>query len=95
MHLGFLGKCYLNTSCDLASLSSTMNLDDRRFLEAIGHRVREQRAALKLTQAELADRCELHRTFLGSVERGERNLAMLSLRRIAKALRMKPAELLD
>ena len=72
-----------------------MNLDDRRFLEAIGHRIRERRMSQELTQAELADRCELHRTFIGSVERGERNLAMLSLRRIAKALRMKPAEFLD
>ena len=67
---------------------------DRRFLEAIGHRIRERRTALNLTQAELAKRCALHRTFIGSVERGERNLAMLSLRRIAKALRVDPAHLL-
>ncbi|CAN5476739.1 hypothetical protein BH11PLA2_BH11PLA2_29990 [soil metagenome] len=43
---------------------------------------------MELTQAELAKRCGLHRTFIGSVERGERNLAMLSLRRIAKSLRV-------
>jgi transcriptional regulator with XRE-family HTH domain len=72
-----------------------MNLDDKRFLEAIGHRIRERRMAMELTQAELADRCELHRTFIGSVERGERNLAMLSLRRIARALRVKPVELVS
>jgi transcriptional regulator with XRE-family HTH domain len=71
-----------------------MNLDDKRFLEAIGHRIREKRTALELTQADLAKRCDLHRTFIGSVERGERNLAMLSLRRIAKALRVPPTELL-
>jgi transcriptional regulator with XRE-family HTH domain len=70
-----------------------MNLDDRKFLEAIGHLIRERRMALGLTQAELADRCDLHRTFIGSVERGERNLAMLSLRRIARALRVAPTDL--
>jgi transcriptional regulator with XRE-family HTH domain len=71
-----------------------MNLDDRRFLQRLGDRVRERRLALKLTQAELAEKCGLHRTFVGSVERGERNLAVISLRRIAKALRTDPADLL-
>ncbi len=38
--------------------------------------------------------CGLHRTFIGSVERGERNVAVLSLRKIARTLRTTPAELL-
>ncbi len=71
-----------------------MNRDERRFLELVGDRVRERRAAAGLTQAQLADRAGLHRTFIGSVERGERNVALLSLRRIAAALRVTPAELL-
>lgn len=71
-----------------------MNKDDRRFLEQVGFRVRERRLAQKLTQAQLAEKCGLHRTFIGSVERGERNVALLSLRRIAAALRVSPAELL-
>lgn len=71
-----------------------MNKDDRRFLEQVGFRVRERRLAQKLTQAQLAGKCGLHRTFVGSVERGERNVALLSLRRIAAALRVSPAELL-
>ena len=71
-----------------------MNRDDRAFLERVGFRVRERRAAAGLTQARLAEKCGLHRTFVGSVERGERNVALLSLRRIAKALRVTPAELL-
>jgi transcriptional regulator with XRE-family HTH domain len=40
-----------------------------------------------LAQAELADQCKLHRTFIGSVERGERKVFIQSLRTIAKALR--------
>ena len=71
-----------------------MNRDDRRFLERLGDRVRERRQAAGLTQAELAERAGLHRTFVGSVERGERNVALLSLRRIARALRTTPADLL-
>lgn len=71
-----------------------MNRDERRFLERVGDRVRELRASAGLTQAQLADRAGLHRTFVGSVERGERNVALLSLRRIAAALRVTPAELL-
>ena len=49
-----------------------MNLHDKKFLSDIGLRVRGHRQARKWTQAELAERCELHRTFIGSVERGER-----------------------
>jgi transcriptional regulator with XRE-family HTH domain len=71
-----------------------MNRDDRQFLQRLGDRVRERRLALNLTQAALAETCGLHRTFVGSVERGERNLALISLRKIAKALRVTPAELL-
>jgi transcriptional regulator with XRE-family HTH domain len=71
-----------------------MNKDERRFLEQVGDRVRERRAAMNLTQAQLAEKCGLHRTFVGSVERGERNVALLSLRKIARALRTTPAELL-
>lgn len=71
-----------------------MNKDDRQFLEQVGFRVRERRLALKLTQAQLAEKCGLHRTFIGSVERGERNVALLSLRKIAAALRATPAALL-
>lgn len=71
-----------------------MNRDERRFLERVGDRVRERRVAAGLTQAQLAERCGLHRTFVGSVERGERNVALLSLKKIAAALRVTPAELL-
>ena len=61
-----------------------MNLQDRAFLRALGDRVRDRRLDLKLTQQELGDRCGLHRTFVGSVERGERNVSVLNLRQIAR-----------
>lgn len=71
-----------------------MNLDEQAFLRDLGSRIRERREALGLTQQQLADRCELHRTFIGSVERGERNVAILNLRLIARALRVPMSELL-
>ena len=70
-----------------------MNLDEQRFLEKLGDRLRERRLARHLTQAQLAEQCGLHRTFIGSVERGERNLSVLNLRIIARALRLPLAEL--
>ena len=64
-----------------------MNLNDKHFLQQVGSRIRELRNARGLTQAQLAQSCGLHRTFIGSVERGERNVAILNLHLIAKALR--------
>jgi transcriptional regulator with XRE-family HTH domain len=48
-----------------------------------------------LTQVDLGEKCGLHRTFIGSVERGERNVSILNLRVIAGCLRVSMAELLE
>lgn len=72
-----------------------MNLDDKHFLQGLGDRIRELRTAHGLTQAVLGERCALHRTFIGSVERGERNLSILNLRLIARVLRVPLADLFD
>jgi len=72
-----------------------MNLSEKNFLRELGYRIREHRQARNWTQADLAQRCDLHRTFIGSVERGERNLSILNLRLIAKVLRVPTAQLVD
>lgn len=72
-----------------------MNLDEQQFLQAVGHRIRTRREGQNLTQAQLGERCGLHRTFIGSVERGERNVAILNLRNIAQALRLPLQDLLS
>jgi transcriptional regulator with XRE-family HTH domain len=71
-----------------------MNRDDADFLRDLGFKIRERRVALGLTQAQFAARCDLHRTFIGSVERGERNISILNLRLLARRLRVPLAELL-
>jgi len=60
-----------------------------RLRQTFAARVREER---KL-QA-LAEKSGLHRTYIGSVERGERNVSIDNIERIAKALDVKPADLL-
>lgn len=72
-----------------------MNLENRRFLKQLGLRLRQYRGERKWTQAEFGERCRLHRTFIGSVERGERNLSILGLRTMAKILRVPLASLLE
>ena len=71
-----------------------MNLDEQNFLQALGLRIRTRREELEWTQAQLAEHCALHRTFIGSVERGERNVSILNLRQIASALRIPLSHLL-
>ena len=47
-----------------------------------------------MSQEELADRCGLHRTYIGGVERAERNVSLLTLELLAAGLRCNPADLL-
>lgn len=71
-----------------------MDLDEINFLRKLGQRIRTIREDRKLTQQQLAEQSGLHRTFIGAVERGERNLSLLNLRVISKALRVPLGELL-
>lgn len=59
----------------------------------IGQKIRELRKAKGFSQEEFAYEVGLDRTYMGSVERGERNLAALNLIRIAKALKIEVGEL--
>ena len=54
--------------------------------ECFGSVVRSRRLAVGLSQEELAARAKVHRTYIGSVERGERNISLLNIHAIAKAL---------
>jgi transcriptional regulator with XRE-family HTH domain len=63
-------------------------------LKKLGARIRELRETAGISQEELADRAGLHRTYVGGIERGERNVGVLNLVQIARALKVKPADLL-
>jgi transcriptional regulator with XRE-family HTH domain len=64
-------------------------------LQRFGARVRAEREKLGISQEELAERSGLHRTYVGGVERGERNIGLLNVIRIAQALGLSPAALVD
>jgi transcriptional regulator with XRE-family HTH domain len=59
----------------------------------LGERVRAHRQALGLSQEALAHESEVHWTFLGQVERGQRNLNLHNLLKLATGLGIDPAEL--
>lgn len=61
---------------------------------AFGAAMRSFREARHLTQEGLAERADLHTTYVSSVERGERNLSLYNIARIAYALEVAPSELM-
>ena len=67
--------------------------NDRDPQIKFGQRVRELRKRAGLSQEAFADLCELDRTYIGGIERGERNVSLMNIHRIASALHVRPLEL--
>lgn len=61
--------------------------------QKFGTRLRQLRLRAKLSQEQLADRAGLHRTYIGSVERGERNISLENIHALAGALGVDVREL--
>jgi len=59
-----------------------------------GTNIRSYRRRLGMSQEELAATLGVHRTYMGGVERGERNLTLRSLERLAERMQVDPVELL-
>jgi transcriptional regulator with XRE-family HTH domain len=57
--------------------------------------VRRRRLELGLSQEELAEAAGVHRTYVGMLERGEKNVTIYNIERIAVALRVEPSRLLE
>ena len=62
-------------------------------LKKFGEKVRQLRKAKNLSQENLADRAELHRTYIGMIERAEKNITLINIEKIAKALEVNISEL--
>lgn len=73
------------------ALDMAKNSTKPPILVAFGQIVREQRKAKGYSQEAFADVCEIDRSYMGGVERGERNLALLNIERIIAALEIKPS----
>ena len=67
------------------------NLKKTALRMEFGKRVRARRHELGLTQEEVAEKAGLHHTYVGSVERGERNIALENIVALARALECPPS----
>jgi transcriptional regulator with XRE-family HTH domain len=63
--------------------------------KTVGRNLRTHRQARGLSQEDFAEFLEVHRTYMGGIERGERNLTLKSLERIADRLGVDPVTLLS
>ena len=80
-------------SNDFVSTTPLGNMDQKKLrrpspelTQVLADNIRAYRRAERISQEELADLCDLHRTYVGSVERGERNVTLSTLETLATAL---------
>jgi transcriptional regulator with XRE-family HTH domain len=64
-------------------------------LKIFGLTVRDFRKRSNMSQERLAELAELHRTYIGDIERGKRNVSLKNILKIAKALKVKPSSLIS
>lgn len=67
----------------------------KEILTKFGKKIRSERQKLEISQEELAFRANLHRTYIGMVERGEKNVTLLNIEKIAKALSLNIKDLFN
>lgn len=66
-----------------------------RIRKKFGKTVRKLRTAKGYSQESFADAVDLHRTYIGAIERGEQNVSLDNIEKIAKALKIKVGELFE
>lgn len=71
-----------------------INKSGKRLIKTLASNVRHIRNEMGISQEELASRCGLHRTYVGSVERGERNVTLTTLDILSTVLEVSAIELL-
>lgn len=68
---------------------------DNDVLILFGKNLKKLRKKNNLSQEDLADKSGLHRTYIGMVERGEKNITLINILKIAKALNVDIKEIMD
>lgn len=68
---------------------------DKDILIKFGNKVRKERIKRGFSQESFAEKVGVHRTYIGMVERAEKNITLININKIAKALGMKLGELLE
>lgn len=75
-------------------MGASYSKEEKVYLLKVGDNIRQLRTDIGLSQEKLSFACDLDRTYIGSVERGERNISIINLKKIAKALKTHPSDLL-
>ena len=70
-------------------------MPDQPLIDAFGKRIRRLRTDRGLSQEQLAELTGFHRTYIGMIERGERNLSLSNIGMFAKVFEMSVSELMD
>lgn len=70
-------------------------ISDSEILKKFGERVRQLRKQKDISQEELAHRADLHRTYIGMIERAEKNITLLNIEKIANALEITVKEIFE
>jgi len=65
------------------------------MLKQFGTRIKQLRHEQHISQEELAEKCDLHRTYVGGIERGERNPSLKNIYKIASAFQIELEELFE
>ena len=82
-------------SATIGAMPRTSGKHDKdKLLVLFGDSVRVRRKALKMSQEALADYAGIDRSHIGKIERGERNVTLLNMARIAEAMKCKLSEIL-
>jgi transcriptional regulator with XRE-family HTH domain len=71
-----------------------MAVEGKSELRALGDAIRAERKKFEVSQEDFAEMCDLHRTYVGQVERGEKNISFINILRVSRALGVEPSLLL-
>lgn len=74
-------------------ISTVMKRPRSDILTRFGHAVRKRRMEMNLSQEALAERADLHRTYVADIERGVRNVSLKNIEKLARALDLSLSEL--
>ena len=74
---------------------SILNMSKKKILVQFGEKLRELRKEKGLSQEELSYKSDLHRTYIGMIERAEKNITLANIEKIAKGLNVDLKELFN
>lgn len=74
---------------------SNHKTNGEKLRNAVASNIRRLRLGMGLSQEDLADICGYHRTYIGSIERSERNITLATLESLSNALKASPLDLLE